>query len=443
MAQNIALGWLAGAREFELKTVQVLDELDLEKPCIEAGWAAFNTEWSQELRLDQSLDQYLSAWTLLHVLKEWEPLKSAEGFRFELSVGYDLAGICSPGMEAFLAAMADAGGRISDLRAEIPEEFSRLRGVPIPSRVVDGATLSTHHGTDPGEIEGIVRKLVAGFGLSVTLKLSPTLLGLDRVRELTAGRWRLDPEKFRGDLQWGRALEIIDRLDRFARERGRTFGIKLTNTLEVFNRTRTLKGEKVYLSGAPLQVLAVALLKDLDGALPGRLRIHPCSGDPSRIPVAFSAGVDKDNAALVAALGVRPVTVCTDLLRPGGYRRLGAMASALLSEREGLSPGEYLALLLEKGEAPQAPKAKRGELTRWDCASCGNCVTVCPNNAFLRVEPPAGKRRSQFVRFPGLCNACGNCAVWCPMIGDPSRVKPSASDPDARPLLEASGFPHG
>ena len=35
MAQNIVLAWLAGARTFELKTVQILDELDIERPCID------------------------------------------------------------------------------------------------------------------------------------------------------------------------------------------------------------------------------------------------------------------------------------------------------------------------------------------------------------------------------------------------------------------------
>ncbi|NNF63607.1 MAG: glutamate synthase, partial [Acidimicrobiia bacterium] len=35
MAQNIILGWLAGARLFELKTIQILDELEIGRPCID------------------------------------------------------------------------------------------------------------------------------------------------------------------------------------------------------------------------------------------------------------------------------------------------------------------------------------------------------------------------------------------------------------------------
>ncbi|HNX98363.1 MAG TPA: putative selenate reductase subunit YgfK, partial [Candidatus Aminicenantes bacterium] len=53
LAQNIVAAWLCGAREIELKTVQVLDELEIPRPCIDAGDEGYNVEWSQELRLDE------------------------------------------------------------------------------------------------------------------------------------------------------------------------------------------------------------------------------------------------------------------------------------------------------------------------------------------------------------------------------------------------------
>lgn len=34
MAQNLVLAWLGGARFMELKTVQILDELEIPRPCI-------------------------------------------------------------------------------------------------------------------------------------------------------------------------------------------------------------------------------------------------------------------------------------------------------------------------------------------------------------------------------------------------------------------------
>lgn len=49
LAQNIVTSWLTGGRFIELKTVQILDRLELEKPCIDAEDECFNTEWSPNL----------------------------------------------------------------------------------------------------------------------------------------------------------------------------------------------------------------------------------------------------------------------------------------------------------------------------------------------------------------------------------------------------------
>ena len=61
MAQNLVLSWLAGGRIMELKTVQVNDELKISRPCIEAANVGYNIEWSQELRVPDSLEQYVQA----------------------------------------------------------------------------------------------------------------------------------------------------------------------------------------------------------------------------------------------------------------------------------------------------------------------------------------------------------------------------------------------
>ncbi|MFQ9869053.1 MAG: hypothetical protein ACLRWP_20585 [Bilophila wadsworthia] len=50
LAQNILSAWLCGARYIELKTVQVLDELNVAKPCIDMADEGYNCEWSQELK---------------------------------------------------------------------------------------------------------------------------------------------------------------------------------------------------------------------------------------------------------------------------------------------------------------------------------------------------------------------------------------------------------
>jgi putative selenate reductase len=55
LAGNIVLAWLGGARVFELKTVQIIDELEINRPCIDMQTIGFNIEWSQELKIAQSL----------------------------------------------------------------------------------------------------------------------------------------------------------------------------------------------------------------------------------------------------------------------------------------------------------------------------------------------------------------------------------------------------
>src|SRR5512140_2271438 len=68
MAQNLVLAWLGGSRIFELKTVQTLDELKIPRPCIDMRTIGFNAEWSQELRLQESLDEYVKGAMLIAML---------------------------------------------------------------------------------------------------------------------------------------------------------------------------------------------------------------------------------------------------------------------------------------------------------------------------------------------------------------------------------------
>ena len=59
LAQNIVAAYVAGARFFELKTVQVMDGEELSacvtKPCIVAEDECYNCEWSTELHRSAGL----------------------------------------------------------------------------------------------------------------------------------------------------------------------------------------------------------------------------------------------------------------------------------------------------------------------------------------------------------------------------------------------------
>jgi len=466
LAQNIVLGWLAGGRTFELKTVQILDQLEIDRPCIDMQTVGFNVEWSQELTLEQSLQEYVKAWLMLAVLRRWEPLAARLGdpgeVAFELSVGYDLAGVQSDRLTGFIASVRDATAVIDELRPQIPAPFARFAEDEFSPRVVDSATISTFHGCPPEEIEAIARHLMEAHDLDVTVKLNPTLLGRERVQEILQAQLgftelQLVPEAFAEDLSPDRARELIASLERFARERGRTFGIKLTNTLVVENHKGWLPGERMYLSGPPLHVLAITLLDELESSLPGRLQLGTRTAG---VPVAFSAGIDKRNFSAAAGLGLVPVTICSDLLKPGGYGRLAPMLKTLATAMQetgcadlpawrrhqedqavaaghGAGVAAYAARLAGpegrrrygRKATGKLPRTEPRELTRFDCSSCNLCVTVCPNDAMLRLATPPALadillEKWQYLCLAELCNRCGNCVVFCPEQGDPCRVKP-------------------
>ena len=85
--------------------------------------------------------------------------------------------------------------------------------------------------------------------------------------------------------------------------------------------------DPMYLSGPPLHVLATSLLDALINALPDTFRVAGHEGD---VQVSFSAGVTRDNLAKTLGMGVAPATVCSDLLKPGGYGRLEPMLRSAL-----------------------------------------------------------------------------------------------------------------
>lgn len=321
LAQNLVLSWLAGSRILELKTVQIRDDLQIPRPCIDAATVGFNVEWSQELRLHHSLGEYVAGWVLVHALAAsgLEGVPDDREVLFDLSVGYDLDGIRSRPIAEFIEGLKDAGARIAALRPLLP---AAVRDCPIPERVTSCATISTFHGCPADQIAGIAEHLMDAHGLHVVVKLNPTLLGYDRVRHLLHDvlgyeEIRTPRSAFDEDLQFDQALDIIRHLRGFADARGLHFGVKLTNTLVVENHKDFFGEPTMYLSGQPLHVIAITLLGELRSALDFDL------------PVSFSAGIDKGNFPDAVALGLVPITVCTDLLRTGGYGRLPAYLKAL------------------------------------------------------------------------------------------------------------------
>ncbi len=476
LAQNILLGYLGGCRIFELKTVQIMDTLAIPRPCIDMRTVGFNVEWSQELRLEQSLEEYVKASMLLEIVAATGALGLAPGFErfvFDMSVGYDLKGIQHERVRAFLSGMLDATPVVDRLRREIPAAYAKYRDLPFRTRISDGITLSTFHGCPPGEIEGISRFLMETVGVHCVVKLNPTLLGPVEARrifhDVLGYRYKIPDAAFANDPTFEQAVALVERLEDTSRKTGRGLGVKFSNTLVVENEGDFLPAsEKTsYLSGQPLHVLAMTLV--------GRFR--EVFGD--RLPVSFSAGIDKQNFADAVALGLVPVTVCSDLLRTGGYvrlhayfaelaKRMGAVGATSVDDFVVRTAGggldvsaarlanttKYVASLLSDARYAAAantksPKKVGTTLVLFDCLTCDKCIPVCPNHAnftytlpkaslpvvklrraadgsFTKHEAPPLEiaKKHQIANFADFCNECGNCDVFCPEDGGPYVLKP-------------------
>ena len=333
LAQNIVTAYAAGARFFELKTVQVMDGEELRKcvpkPCISAADEGYNCEWSTELTVPQAMAEYIKAWFACKLLARELALGDPEGFVFNLSVGYDLAGIQSPKIDAFIEGLKDASGTEAwrecvDWTLAHLDRFDRVDGAyvrAISPRVSRSVTESTLHGCPPEEIEAIAAYLLTEKGLNTYVKCNPTLLGYDFARRTLDGLGyhylAFDDHHFRTDLQWADAVPMLQRLLKLGAERGLAFGVKLTNTFPVDGKAGELPSGEMYLSGRALYPLSLALAARLAKEFEGKL------------PISFSGGADALNIRALCETGIRPVPVAPTLLKPGGYQRLGQIAGAL------------------------------------------------------------------------------------------------------------------
>jgi len=319
LSQNIIAAWLTGARYIELKTVQTLDQIEVSKPCIDMQDEGYNCEWSQELKLRQSFDQYLDAWILVHVLRHhfgWDST-NGPGVIFNMSVGYDLAGIKNRNVQEFLDLMENCQLLLDQKLTLLEPIFPAVKDIAISARMSDNVTLSTMHGCPPDEIERIARYLIEERKLHTAVKLNPTLLGPERLRQILNNdlgfkNVNVPDQAFEHDLKYDQALTIIRNLQQSANESRVEFGLKLTNTLEVLNQKELFpeKEAQAYLSGRALHPLSVNLAAKLQQEFDGTLDL------------SFCAGADCYNIADLVACGLAPITTCSDLLKPGGYGRL-------------------------------------------------------------------------------------------------------------------------
>jgi len=477
MAQNLVLSWLGGSRLIELKTVQILDQLKISRPCIDMTNVGYNVEWSQELLLEQSLREYVAGHILIEMLiaanalEQNDPLAKTETI-FDVSVGYDLKGIQSQQIRNWLHAIKDATAIVEELRQQIPAEFSRYRDLPFKTKLAKSITLSTFHGCPAQEIESIVDFLLTEMDYHVIIKMNPPMMGKEKLEYLLYDRLgyhdlEVNPKVYQVNITFDDAVEVARRLKSTADRLGKTVGVKFSNTLEVINKGKFFSDEIMYLSGPPLHVLAMALVEDWRKVF------------GAGMPISFSAGIDQHNFPDAVAAGLAPITTCSDLLKPGGYGRLHKYLLNLenkMREIGAVSVDDYIikwgsseddlgaaiiantAVLMEKilsdprytqSKNKSVPRKISSHLVLFDCINCDKCIPVCPNDANFyydlqpleveyvnyRIGPegaveeiPGGVLRiaesHQIANYADFCNECGNCDVFCPEHGGPYIKKP-------------------
>lgn len=402
LAQNIVMAWLAGARFIELKTVQTLDELEITKPCIDMQDEGYNCEWSQELKIKEAFNEYLNAWIIIHILADKLEFESI-GTIFNMSVGYDLQGITKPNVQWFFDKMNDAKDELKAKIKEVKKIYPNVVNLNIPAQITDNITLSTMHGCPPDEIEQIAHYLISERKLNTAIKLNPTLLGREKVYEIlekSGFRTNVPEAAFEHDLLYKDAVGIISRMTDLARENNVFFGLKLTNTLESINNKEVFgkDAEMMYMSGKALHPISVNTARKIQTDFEGKLHI------------SFSGGADAFNITKLVAAGLKPVTVSSDLLKPGGYGRLNQYIENLRDNAaEAKNIEEFITLnnkntstslsILEnalknlqkyadevlisndyKKDSYHEPSIKTNrELDKFDCIAAP-CQTTCPTN---------------------------------------------------------------
>lgn len=405
IAPNIVAAWLAGSRVFELKTVQENDRLDIEKPCIDALDEGHNVEWSTELLLKEARAEYLRAWVAVHILRA-ALCEKPGNIMFNMSLGYTLDGIKGKRMDDFIEGMRSPLGTaiwettLSEAKTALKAPgFAQAFGKAgaaraiealgaIPGSPIHSVTLSTMHGCPPDEIERIGAYLIEEKNFDTYIKLNPTLLGYDEVRGiLDATGWQriiVKRPTFENDLQFDAALGLVTGLRAKAKAKGIRFGVKLSNTLANVNSGERMPGGERYMSGRALFPITTRLAANLAKAL------------PDTPPFSYCGGASAHNTYDCLMAGLGPLTVATDILKPGGYLRLEPMARESVRALDAGVPArpdakklEALALASLKDPAYHGDY-KKGEsrihksLPVTDCFAAP-CIEACPASQ----NPPA------------------------------------------------------
>lgn len=323
--------YYTGSRFLELKTVQILDgeDLPVSKPCIIADDEGYNCEWSTELRVPEAMEEYVKGWFACKVMAKEFGLGDADGFVFNMSVGYDLKGIKSDKINTFIDNLMEAKDTrvFKECKTYLLDNLDKFTKIDqafvesISSKICTSVTVSTLHGCPPAEIESIASYLLKEKHLNTYVKCNPTLLGYPKARaimdEMGYDYVVFGDFHFKDDLQFEDAVPMLQRLQNLGTSMELEFGVKITNTFPVDVTRNELPSQEMYMSGRPLCALSLSVAYLLSEAFDGKLRI------------SYSGGADYFNIDKIFSLGIWPITMATTFLKTGGYQRSNQIAEKL------------------------------------------------------------------------------------------------------------------
>src|SRR5262249_44777355 len=309
------------------------------------------------------------------------------------------------------------------VRPDSPRRFPGAAHLRFPTHLSDTIPLSTSHGCPADEIEKITEFLIGECDFDVIVKMNPPTLGREKLEHLLFDMLgytdlTVNPTAYTSVVSFADSIQLCERLMRFAAARHRRVGFKFSNTLEVTNHRSffTPDNKIMYLSGQPLHVITLTLTDEF------RRAVGP------HVPISFSAGIDQQNFPLAVACGFVPITISSDLLRPGGYGRLPGYFERLPAEMRKVGTNNVDEYILNCDQHPErqrtgshspedvreaslrnttaaaemarndpryradknraVPKRIDSHLVTFDCITCDKCMPVCPNAANFTYPTP-------------------------------------------------------
>ena len=348
LTQNIIASYLTGARFMEIKTVQVMDGEQIQeavaRPCIFAEDECYNCEWSTELEVQQAFEEYTKAYFAIQVLAKEFGISDKKDFAYNMSVGYDLAGIKSDKVNNYIEGLRNAEETeiFKECKEYLLNNLDQFENVTkedienIKPNICESITLSTLHGCPADEIEAIATYLLDEKKMNTFIKCNPTMLGYEYARK-TLDSMGFDyisfsDHHFNNDLQYEDAVGMFERLLELGAKNELAFGLKITNTFPVDVKRNELPSEEMYMSGRSLLPLSLSMAAMLSEKFEGKL------------PMSYSGGADAFNIREIFEAIGQPITVATTILKPGGYPRFNQLAK----ETEDLLDREYKGVDVEK-----------------------------------------------------------------------------------------------